>query len=67
MSNFQRSDTKIPAITDTGAEGIIQGEFGVGIKLTDVVQEKVLVKGEFIKLQAEIVGQKGLCLEKLRK
>ncbi len=60
-------DTKIPAITDTGAEGIIQGEFGVGIKLTDVVQEKVLVKGEFIKTSGRNSWPKGLVLGKIEK
>ena len=60
-------DTKIPAITDSGAEGIIQGEFGSGIKLTDVVQEKILLKGEFIKTSGRNSWPKGLVLGKIEK
>lgn len=70
LSNVQLlsdPDTKIPAITDSLAEGIVQGEFGAGIKLTDVVQEKVLSKGEYVKTSGRNSWPRGLIIGKIEK
>lgn len=60
-------DTKIPAITAGGAEGIIQGQFGSGIKLTDVVQEKVLNVDELVLTSGRNSWPKGMVLGKITK
>lgn len=60
-------DTKIPAVTIGGAEGIIQGEFGAGTKLTDVVQEKILNIGELVITSGRNNLPRGLVLGKIAK
>ncbi|HSX58300.1 MAG TPA: rod shape-determining protein MreC [Candidatus Saccharimonadales bacterium] len=40
--------TKIPVRTESGAEGILEGRFGQGVVLTNVVQSAKLVQGELI-------------------
>lgn len=59
--------TKIPAITSAKAEGIVSGEFGSGIKLTDVVQEKILTIGEQIFTSGRNGWPKGLLLGEIAK
>lgn len=59
--------TKIPAITSGKAEGIVSGDFGSGIKLTDVVQEKVLNIGELIFTSGRNNWPKGLVLGEIEK
>jgi len=41
-------DTKIPAVTAGGAEGLVEGEFGSGVNLTNVVQEQNLNLKELV-------------------
>ncbi len=60
-------ESKIPAITESAAEGILQGEFGSEIKLTDVVQEKVLKVGELVKTSGRNSWPRGLIMGKISK
>lgn len=60
-------DTKIPAVTASGAEGIIQGQFGAGIELTNVVQESVLNNNELVMTSGRNSWPRGLVLGQISK
>ena len=59
--------TKIPAVTEGGARGILKGEFGNSIIFDKVVQGQKLKKGEIIFSSGEADVPKGLVLGKIRK
>jgi rod shape-determining protein MreC len=55
-------ETKIPAITEGGAKGIVEGEFGTRITLTNVLQNVDLKPGQFVFTSGEADFPKGLVL-----
>jgi rod shape-determining protein MreC len=59
------SETKIPAVTESGVRGIIKGEFGNKILLDKVAQGKKLKKEELVFSSGEADFPKGLVLGKI--
>lgn len=59
------SATKIPAVTQSGAEGILQGEFGNRVLLEKVTQGEKLGVGEIVYTLGEADFPKGLVLGKI--
>ena len=57
--------TKIPAVTQSGAKGILQGEFGSRILLDKVIQGEKLSVGEIVFTLGEADFPKGLVLGKI--
>lgn len=57
--------TKIPAITGSGALGLVTGQFGTEIKLGNVVQDDSLVEGDLVLSSGEADFPKGLVLGKI--
>ncbi len=57
--------TKIPAFTSSGALGLLVGEFGTEIKLTDVVQESRLKEGDLVLASGEADFPRGLVMGKI--
>lgn len=53
-------DTKIPVLIPAGSEGILQGEFGSDMQLTNVLQGDVLNKGDLITTSGKDNYPKGL-------
>lgn len=60
-------DTKIPAVTDSGVKGLLQGEFGNKISLVKVVQHKKIEEGEVVFTSGESGFPKGLVLGRIIK
>lgn len=54
--------TKIPVVTSNGAEGILEGEFGSGTVITNVVQDDKLSRGDLIFTSGKNNFPKGLVL-----
>jgi len=58
-------ETKIPAATESGAKGILEGEFGAGLILTQVVQSENLQVGQLVYTLGEAEFPRGLVLGKI--
>lgn len=58
---------KIPVITEGGAEGILEGEFGSEMNLTNVVQDETLVKGQLVLTSGKNNFPKGLVVGEIDK
>ena len=59
--------TKIPAVSEAGARGILKGEFGNSISFDKVVQGEKLARGQIIFSSGEAGIPKGLVLGKIDK
>jgi rod shape-determining protein MreC len=58
-------ETKVPAATESGAKGILEGEFGAGLILTQVVQSENLIVGQLVYTLGEADFPRGLVLGKI--
>lgn len=58
-------DSKIPAQTETGAKGLLVGQFGSEARLTKVLQQETLKEGDLIMTLADIDIPKNLVLGKI--
>jgi rod shape-determining protein MreC len=57
--------TKIPAVTSSGALGLLVGQYGTEAKLTNVIQDDRLVEGDLLLSSGEADFPKGLVLGRL--
>ena len=58
-------ETKIPAVTQSGVKGILQGEFGSRVVLAKVAQGEKLALGEIVYTLGEADFPKGLIIGKI--
>ncbi len=60
-------DTKIPAVTESGAQGLLIGSFGSEVVLTEVVQEDSLKPGDLVYTSGKDLYPKGLVVGEVSK
>ena len=60
-------ETKIPAVSEAGAKGILEGEFGTKIALVQVAQSAELKEGQIVFTSGEAGFPEGLVLGKIVK
>lgn len=59
--------TKIPVRTDTGSEGILEGQFGSSLVLTNVSQDQVLKEGQILLTSGRNEYPKDLVVGRIKK
>lgn len=60
-------DTKIPVKTDSGSEGILEGQFGSSLLLTNVSQDQVLKEGQILLTSGKNEYPKDLVVGRIKK